>query len=80
MQRFHFERTTKLSLILDSESWKQTEVPVEFQQLLDQISETGQNISFLLNKAVGYSKTNFSKKPRHVNGHNSYLIAKWMKE
>ncbi|XP_054263192.1 vacuolar protein sorting-associated protein 54-like isoform X2 [Macrosteles quadrilineatus] len=41
MQRFHFERTTKLSLILDSESWKQTEVPVEFQQLLDQISETG---------------------------------------
>ncbi|XP_046687628.1 LOW QUALITY PROTEIN: vacuolar protein sorting-associated protein 54-like [Homalodisca vitripennis] len=41
MQRFHFERMTKLSLILDSESWRQAEVPVEFQQLLDQISETG---------------------------------------
>uniref|UniRef100_A0A1B6DGB4 Vacuolar protein sorting-associated protein 54 n=1 Tax=Clastoptera arizonana TaxID=38151 RepID=A0A1B6DGB4_9HEMI len=41
MQRFHYERITKLSLILDSESWKQAEVPLEFQQLLYHISESG---------------------------------------
>lgn len=41
MQRFHYERMTKLSLILESETWRQAEVPVEFQQLLNQISESG---------------------------------------
>lgn len=42
MQRFHYERVTKLSLILESEAWRQAEVPVEFQQLLNQISESGE--------------------------------------
>lgn len=41
MQRFHYERMTKLSLILESETWRQAEVPVEFQQLLNQISDSG---------------------------------------
>jgi vacuolar protein sorting-associated protein 54 len=41
VQRFHQDRKTKLSLILDSERWKQADVPAEFQQLVTHISDTG---------------------------------------
>ncbi|CAH0389863.1 unnamed protein product [Bemisia tabaci] len=41
MQRFHSDKTTKLRLILDSETWKQAEVPIEFQFLVNQIAESG---------------------------------------
>ncbi|XP_029643248.2 vacuolar protein sorting-associated protein 54, partial [Octopus sinensis] len=41
VERFHEERKTKLSLILDSERWKQADVPVEFQEMVDNISKTG---------------------------------------
>ncbi|KAJ4449356.1 hypothetical protein ANN_00754 [Periplaneta americana] len=41
VQRFHQDRKTKLSLILDSERWKQADVPAEFQDLVSYISETG---------------------------------------
>ncbi|XP_062427417.1 vacuolar protein sorting-associated protein 54 [Rhea pennata] len=37
--RFHEERRTKLSLLLDNERWKQAEVPAEFQDLVDSISD-----------------------------------------
>ncbi|CAH1791272.1 unnamed protein product [Owenia fusiformis] len=37
--RFHEERKTKLSLILDNERWKQADVPEEFQDLVNFISE-----------------------------------------
>ncbi|KAK7104655.1 hypothetical protein V1264_019335 [Littorina saxatilis] len=39
--RFHDERKTKLSLILDNERWKQADVPAEFQALVDHIAATG---------------------------------------
>ncbi|XP_051561157.1 vacuolar protein sorting-associated protein 54 isoform X2 [Myxocyprinus asiaticus] len=39
VQRFHEERKTKLSLLLDNERWKQAEVPAEFQDLVDSISD-----------------------------------------
>ncbi|KAK7165677.1 hypothetical protein R3I93_005681 [Phoxinus phoxinus] len=39
VQRFHEERKTKLSLLLDNERWKQAEVPVEFQDLVDSIAD-----------------------------------------
>ncbi|XP_064600313.1 vacuolar protein sorting-associated protein 54-like [Liolophura sinensis] len=42
VNRFHDERKTKLSLILDNERWKQADVPSEFQQLVDHIRKTGQ--------------------------------------
>jgi vacuolar protein sorting-associated protein 54 len=42
VSRFHEERKTKLSLILDNERWKQADVPLEFQELVDHISATGQ--------------------------------------
>lgn len=38
--QFHEEKKTKLSLILDSERWKQADVPSEFQELVDYISST----------------------------------------
>ncbi|PNF33403.1 Vacuolar protein sorting-associated protein 54 [Cryptotermes secundus] len=41
VQRFHQDRKTKLSLILDSERWKQADVPAEFQRLVTHISDTG---------------------------------------
>ncbi|KAJ9582809.1 hypothetical protein L9F63_022850, partial [Diploptera punctata] len=41
VQRFHQDRKTKLSLILDSERWKQADVPTEFQDLVSHINDTG---------------------------------------
>ncbi|KAK3094215.1 hypothetical protein FSP39_025511 [Pinctada imbricata] len=41
VSRFHDERRTKLSLILDNERWKQADVPTEFQDLVDHVSKTG---------------------------------------
>jgi len=41
VNRFHEERKTKLSLILDSERWKLAEVPAEFQQMADEAFQTG---------------------------------------
>ncbi|XP_078464612.1 vacuolar protein sorting-associated protein 54 isoform X1 [Lampetra planeri] len=38
VQRFHEERRTKLSLLLDNERWKQADVPAEFQQLVDSMA------------------------------------------
>ncbi|KAH9492137.1 Vacuolar protein sorting-associated protein 54 [Bulinus truncatus] len=39
--RFHEERKNKLSLILDSERWKQADVPAEFQDLVNHVVSTG---------------------------------------
>ncbi|XP_019404729.1 PREDICTED: vacuolar protein sorting-associated protein 54 isoform X2 [Crocodylus porosus] len=39
VNRFHEERKTKLSLLLDNERWKQAEVPAEFQDLVDSVAE-----------------------------------------
>ncbi|XP_067115799.1 vacuolar protein sorting-associated protein 54 isoform X1 [Osmerus mordax] len=39
VHRFHEERKTKLSLLLDNERWKQAEVPAEFQDLVNSISD-----------------------------------------
>ncbi|KAK2170701.1 hypothetical protein LSH36_1g18004 [Paralvinella palmiformis] len=41
VNRFHEERKTKLSLILDNERWKQADVPAEFQDLIDYIDRSG---------------------------------------
>lgn len=38
-QKFHSERKSKLSLLLDSERWKQADVPAEFQKIIDNISK-----------------------------------------
>ncbi|XP_052275668.1 vacuolar protein sorting-associated protein 54-like isoform X1 [Dreissena polymorpha] len=42
INRFHEERKTKLSCILDNERWKQADVPIEFQDLVQHISNSGQ--------------------------------------
>ena len=42
MSRFHDERKTKLSLILDNERWKQADVPADFQDLVNHISASGE--------------------------------------
>ncbi|XP_057333954.1 vacuolar protein sorting-associated protein 54 [Microplitis mediator] len=39
VQRFHNERKQKLSQLLDSEMWKQADVPVDFQLLIDRVFE-----------------------------------------
>lgn len=36
-QKFHSERKSKLSLLLDNERWRQVEVPSEYQQMVDRI-------------------------------------------
>uniref|UniRef100_H3CAL9 Vacuolar protein sorting-associated protein 54 n=1 Tax=Tetraodon nigroviridis TaxID=99883 RepID=H3CAL9_TETNG len=39
VHRFHEERKTKLSLLLDNERWKQAEVPAEFQDLVNAMAD-----------------------------------------
>lgn len=39
--KFHNERKKNLSLILENEQWKQADVPIEFQELVDSIISTG---------------------------------------
>ncbi len=41
MKKFHDERLKKIDMILENETWKQTQVPVEFQFLVNQISAEG---------------------------------------
>lgn len=36
--KFHAERKSKMSLLLDNERWKQVEVPAEYQVMIDRIS------------------------------------------
>lgn len=38
-QKFHGERKSKLALLLDTERWKQADVPTEFQRIIDCISQ-----------------------------------------
>lgn len=38
-QKFHSERKSKLSLLLDNERWKPAEVPGEFQKMIDYIAK-----------------------------------------
>lgn len=37
--KFHTERKSKLSLLLDNERWKQVEVPAEYQLMIDKIAD-----------------------------------------
>lgn len=39
--KFHEEHRTKLTFILESEQWKRVDIPVEFQNMVDHISERG---------------------------------------
>ena len=41
VQRFHSERKTKLNLLLESERWRQADVPAEFQTIADHVTSTG---------------------------------------
>ncbi|XP_061736686.1 vacuolar protein sorting-associated protein 54 isoform X2 [Nerophis ophidion] len=50
VHRFHDERKTKLSLLLDNERWKQAEVPAEFQELVDSMASG--RITLLARKAA----------------------------
>lgn len=36
--KFHSERKSKLSLLLDNERWRQIDVPVEYQEMIDHIT------------------------------------------
>jgi vacuolar protein sorting-associated protein 54 len=41
VQHFHQNQKKKLSVVLDSEEWKQVDVPAEFQSLITHTSDTG---------------------------------------
>nr|XP_054758347.1 vacuolar protein sorting-associated protein 54-like [Lytechinus pictus] len=53
VSRFHDERKTKLSLILDSERWKQAEVPAELQDLLSAFSDGTISLDLLAKTDIG---------------------------
>ncbi|XP_037078466.1 vacuolar protein sorting-associated protein 54-like [Pollicipes pollicipes] len=44
VQRFHSERKTKLNLLLESERWRQADVPAEFQVIADHVYSTGEKL------------------------------------
>lgn len=41
VSRFHEDKKSNINLLLNSEQWKQVDVPSEFQDLVDHISQTG---------------------------------------
>lgn len=41
MNKFHSEKMKKLFLLLDSEPWRQTDVPATFQELVNHIADNG---------------------------------------
>lgn len=41
LKKFHNDRKDKLSLALESERWKQSEVPIDFKYLIDHIVQNG---------------------------------------
>lgn len=41
VNKFHTEKINKLRLLLDSENWRQKVVPLEFQNLVEYIQNTG---------------------------------------
>ncbi|XP_055852972.1 vacuolar protein sorting-associated protein 54 [Episyrphus balteatus] len=49
--RFHSERKQKMALLLDSERWRQVDIPNEFQKIIDRIAEN----DFSFSKALEYS-------------------------
>lgn len=51
--RFHAERKQKMALLLDSERWRQVDIPNEFQKIIDRIAEN----DFSFSKALEYSTT-----------------------
>uniref|UniRef100_A0A182ISM8 Vacuolar protein sorting-associated protein 54 n=1 Tax=Anopheles atroparvus TaxID=41427 RepID=A0A182ISM8_ANOAO len=59
-QKFHAERKSKLALLLDSERWKQAEVPTEFQTMVDSIARGD----------FHWSKTAPDGGPLQTNGHS----------
>lgn len=44
-QKFHAERKSKLALLLDSERWKQVDIPNEFQKIIDRIAKNDFSVS-----------------------------------
>ncbi|XP_072239626.1 vacuolar protein sorting-associated protein 54 isoform X2 [Leuresthes tenuis] len=71
VHRFHEERKTKLSLLLDNERWKQAEVPAEFQDLVNSIADG--RISLPERKTSGPD----DRKPTEfllVNGHKYAVV------
>lgn len=52
--KFHSDRKSKMALILDSERWKQAEVPAEFQLMIDCIAR-GDFSATVVKKDAGFS-------------------------
>lgn len=58
--KFHTERKSKLSLLLDNERWRQIDVPIEYQDMIDHIT----NGDFSWNKNDGITKE--KQKPANI--------------
>ncbi|XP_038112094.1 vacuolar protein sorting-associated protein 54 [Culex quinquefasciatus] len=73
-QKFHAERKSKLALLLDSERWKQAEVPAEFQKMVEHISKG----NFLWSKTIQQNGTPIQPPPPQavliINGEPFALV------
>jgi vacuolar protein sorting-associated protein 54 len=59
LYKFHSEKKEKLILALNSERWKQTEIPAEIQNLVDNIIKNNElNKIMLLNQKIGKALPN----------------------
>ncbi|XP_065226355.1 vacuolar protein sorting-associated protein 54-like [Planococcus citri] len=61
MKKFHEDRLKKIDMILDTESWREAQVPVEFQSLVNQIIELGKFTTYKVD-----TKSNISNKPADI--------------
>lgn len=69
-QKFHAERKNKLALLLDSERWKQVDIPNEFQKIIDRIA----NNDFNFNKFEEFSSNCPTSPVLLVNGKPFTLV------
>ncbi|KAM7353294.1 VPS54 subunit of GARP complex scat [Cochliomyia hominivorax] len=61
--RFHSERKKKLALLLDTERWRQVDIPNEFQKIIDRVAENKEFLvdekaaSVMLNGHLGHQNS-----------------------
>ncbi|XP_070569635.1 vacuolar protein sorting-associated protein 54-like isoform X2 [Ptychodera flava] len=74
VNRFHEERRTKLSLILESERWKQSDVPAEFQDLVNTIAENGNLAGAFVMKSEAGSEERKPGSYLEINGQKYAVV------
>jgi vacuolar protein sorting-associated protein 54 len=74
LHKFHSEKKDKLTLALNSERWKQIEIPIEIQNLIDHIIKNGLGSNQLITKKADAKSHNASNGDYILVNHEKYII------